>query len=520
MTARNVLFIMCDQLRWDHLGCNGHPALSTRNVDWLASRGVNFRNAFVQSGVCGPSRTSFYTGRYPASHGTTWNGVPLNLGELTFGEMLAEQGRALVLAGKTHVRPNTRAMKRLAIDGGSEVGRLLGAGGFVEVDRYDGHHDPGAETGYVDWLRRHGYGGERPWSDYVIGALDATGRLVSGYQMRNVHLPARVAKEHSETAYMTTRAVEFIERRGDEPWVMHLSYIKPHWPYMAPAPYHAMYPIGRCLPVHRDRRELDDPHPVLAAYRRQEECVNFMRDEVIDTVRPAYTGLVQEIDDNLGRLWETMERLGRFKDTLVVFTADHGDFLGDHWLGEKEHFYDTVQRIPFIVYDPDPAADATRGRVDERFVESVDAVPTFLDALGLPGHAERIEGRSLLPLTRAGAADDWRDGVFSELDYSFREARRILGRTPWECRAFMARTDRWKYVYWIGDRPQLFDLQADPGELVDLGRDAGHERVREMMKARLFDWFTRLKRRTTMNAQEIEARTATHKQHGVFFGVW
>ncbi len=128
-----------------------------------------------------------------------------------------------------------------------------------------------------------------------------------------------------------------------------------------------------------------------------------------------------------------------------------------------------MQRVPLIVYDPDPAADATRGSVETRFAEGIDLVPTFLEALGLPGARERIEGHSLLPLTRGASVSEWRDCVFSELDYGYREARRILGRKPDECRAWMVRTDRWKYVFWQGFRPQLFDLDADPDEYCDLG---------------------------------------------------
>ncbi|MFP5412718.1 MAG: sulfatase-like hydrolase/transferase, partial [Gammaproteobacteria bacterium] len=100
---RNVLFIMCDQLRWDHLSCYGHPYLRTPNLDALAARGVRFDRAFVNSGVCGPSRMSYYTGRYPGSHGATWNRVPLPIGEVTLGEYLRGAGRKLALAGKTHV---------------------------------------------------------------------------------------------------------------------------------------------------------------------------------------------------------------------------------------------------------------------------------------------------------------------------------------------------------------------------------------------------------------------------------
>lgn len=519
-SIRNVLFVMCDQLRYDHLGCTGHPYLRTRNIDWLASRGVNFERAFVQSGVCGPSRMSFYTGRYPSSHRATWNSVPLPIDELTLGEYLPDSGRMLALAGKTHWRSDVTAMKRLAIEGDCALGRLLNAGGFVEIDRYDGHVEPGKESGYADYLRAHGYVSEHPWNDFVTSALDEQGNLVSGHRLRNIHLPARIAKEHSETAYITDTAIDFIRARGDEPWVLHLSYIKPHWPYIAPAPYHAQYGLDRCLPVRRHPGELERQHPVLAAYRQQEECVNFMRDDVVAQVLPRYTGLVQEIDDQLGRLWEVLDKLERWKDTLVIFTSDHGDFLGDHWLGEKEHFYDTVQRIPYLVYDPDPAADATRGTRDARFVEAIDTVPTILDALGLPPRTERVEGHSLLPLTRGETPAAWRDAVFSELDYAFRPARLLLGRAPGECRAWMVRTADWKYVHWLDYPPQLFDLRNDPNEFVDLGDDGAHAATRAAMQERLYGWFARLKRRTSLTDREVDARTAVDKQQGVFYGVW
>jgi arylsulfatase A-like enzyme len=517
--VRNILFIMCDQLRADHLGCYGHPYLATKNIDALAARGVRFDRAFVQSGVCGPSRMSMYTGRYVSSHGATWNRVPLSIGEITLGEYLHDAGRTLALTGKTHVLPDAAGMARLDIDGADELGRLLGAGGFVETDRHDGHHpEPGSP--YAAYLRAHGYESADPWSDFVISAVAANGNIVSGWHMRNAGLSARVAEPHSETAYTTDRALDFIRAQGDRPWVLHLSYVKPHWPYIAPAPYHARYSLDQCLPVVRAAHELQSQHPVLEAYRQQEECANFMRDEVWQTVRPTYQGLIQQIDDHLGRIWDALDALSRFDDTLVVFTADHGDFLGDHWLGEKELFYDTVQRVPLIVYDPDRAADATRGSVETRFAEGVDLTPTFLDALGMPIATERIEGASLLPLTRAQSPAMWRDFVVSELDYSYRQARRTLGRAPDACRAWMVRTERWKYVHWQDFRPQLFDLVADPRELSDIGEDARHEQARREMRERLLSWFMRLKSRVTVTDGEVENGTAAHKRAGVFFGVW
>ena len=117
----NVLFIMADQLRWDHLACAGHPYLRTPNLDALARRGVRFTQAYVNSGVCGPSRMSYYTGRYPSSHGATWNRVPLSVGEVTLGEYLRDQGLHLALAGKTHVMVDHAGLARLQLEGGSEL---------------------------------------------------------------------------------------------------------------------------------------------------------------------------------------------------------------------------------------------------------------------------------------------------------------------------------------------------------------------------------------------------------------
>ncbi|MGQ3028188.1 MAG: sulfatase/phosphatase domain-containing protein, partial [Ferrovibrionaceae bacterium] len=131
-----------------------------------------------------------------------------------------------------------------------------------------------------------------------------------------------------------------------------------------------------------------------------------------------------------------------------------------------------------------------------------------------------VEGRSLLTLTRPGGDDAWRDAVFSELDYAYRQARLILGRPADRCRAWMVRTARWKYVHWQDLPPQLFDLAADPAEFFDLGRDPGHESVRAELRQRLLDWFTGLKRRTTQTLDDVAAGTHRYKQAGVFYGEW
>lgn len=512
---RNVLFIMADQFRHDHMGCAGHPHIQTPNLDALAARGTRFTNAFVQSGICGPSRMSYYTGRYVSSHGATHNRVPLSVGEVTLGWHLRESGRALTLAGKTHVIPDRQGMARLHADGANELAVLLREGWFQLVDRHDGHHaEPNGV--YAQWLREKGYDSADPWTDYVISVTDENGDTQSGWHMRHARHPARIQAEHSETAYTTDKAIGFIEGQGENPWVLHLSYVKPHWPYIAPAPYHAMYSANQCLPVSRHPAERG-AHPVQTAFMEDEPAQSFQRDDCIATVRPAYQGLISELDHHLGRVWEALDRLDLWKDTLVIFCADHGDYLGDHWLGEKELFHDCIQKVPMLLWDP----GATRRGVEDRPVQAVDIVPTILEALGLPPAPHLIEGRSLLGLTRGQPGETWRDAAFSELDWTFRGARRRLGIPVGNHHAWMVRTAEWKYVHWTtGMPPQLFDLVADPEEFFDLGQSAEHAAVRAEMKERLLAWFAALKRRTTITWEDAEKGTASYKKAGVFFGQW
>lgn len=517
--ARNVLFIMCDQLRPDYLSCYG-GAVHTPNIDRLAAQGVRFDRAFVTSGVCGPSRTSFYTGRYPISHRVTWNRVPLPLDELTLGDYLADAGMPLHLLGKTHFVPDTRGMKR-HFEVKQDMRGLVNEGGFTPVERYDGHFELAPDSPYRQYLIDNGYRSETPWTDFVIGSRLDDDSVASGWLMRNAPLAAQVEARHSETAYLTSRAIDFIEQKGGTPWVLHLSYIKPHWPYKAPAPYNDMFgPTDAPKPV-RSERERDNPHPVLAAYQKLEESEAFSQDHVVEAIRPVYMGLVKQIDDEIGRLLRRMEELGTLDDTLVIFTSDHGDLAGDHWLGEKEYFYDSVMKIPMIIRDPSAAADATRGTVSDAFVECIDIVPTILEFLDLPAQQHRVEGRSLAGLVRGETPVRWRTSVFGQLDYAYREARQFLDRGPQECNGFMVRGERYKYIWWQGFRPQLFDLRDDPGELCDLGQDASLQSVRDAMHAELLQWLAARKHRATETLQQVNDRTHAHERMmGILIGRW
>lgn len=523
--VRNALYIMCDQLRWDYLSCYGHPRLATPNIDALARRGIKFSNAYVQSPVCGPARMSSYTGRYVASHRSTWNFVPLPIDERTLGDYLRPAGVRVALSGKTHVEPDRAAMARCGIDPASERGLLLAEGGFEPFDRTDGVFpgDPSPlfqASPYGKYLAARGYGSGNAWHDWVNSAAGPNGEVLSGWRMRYARLPARIPEEHSETAYTTTRALEFIRAQGDRPWCLHLSYIKPHWPYVAPRPYHELYGPEDVPPAVRHERERA-AHPVLASYMQHEESRAFARDEVRRTVIPTYMGLVKQIDDHVGRVTACLAETGRSDDTLIVFTSDHGDYLGDHFLGEKELFHDASARVPLIVCDPDPLADASRGRVRDELAEGIDVVPTLLDAFGLPIPEHLLEGRSLLPFTRGPAPAAWREIAVSELDYAFRsDTVARLNRSVRSCRAVMLRDERWKYVHFDGFGPQLFDLRDDPEELADRGEDPALAGVRARFHDRLFEWMRSRNPRVTTPDAAVEGCWDRIRAGGVAIGAW
>jgi len=506
--VRNVLFVMTDQLRTDYLSAYGHPTLKTPNIDALAARGVRFTRACVQSPVCGPARISYYTGRYVTSHGATWNNIPLSVGEWTLGDYVRPLGPRVGLVGKTHMRIDRDGFSRLGLDQGSTAGRYAAECGFEPFARDNGLHpdfiyDPDAS--YERYLRERGYDGKNLWQDWANSGSDEDGALLSGWYMRNAREPARILEEHSETAWTTDQAMEFIRVQGDQPWVLHVSYIKLHWPYIVSAPYHDMYGPEDCVPAIRSEAEREDAHPVFKAFMQHPESVLFAKEEVRLTVAPTYMGLIKQIDDHIGRLMQFLEAKGRLDDTLIVFTSDHGDYMGDHWLGEKELFHEQSVRVPLIVVDPSDEAQATRGTVSDALVESIDLVPTFVQALGGQIADQRLEGRSLLVLLRRGAhAPIWREHAVSELDYSFRQARRDLGLGPSVARAYMVATDRWKYVFYERLRPQLFDLRNDPQELVDLGADPGHQPTLRDMADRLFEWSRQRKTRVTTADADVE----------------
>ncbi len=522
--ARNVLFIMCDQLRFDYLGCAGHPHLQTPAIDALARRGVRFTRAYVQSPVCGPSRMSFYTGRYMRSHGSNWNRFPLRVGEPTMGDALRDLGVRTALVGKTHMAADEAGLRRLGVPPNSPAGVFASECGFEPYERDDGlHPDPAPRPRYDTYLREHGFAADNPWEHWANSAEGPAGTLHNGWLLAHADKPARIPEQHSETAYMTRRAMDFIDeaRLAGSPWCLHLSYIKPHWPYIAPAPYHALYGAKDVLPATRSERERQDPHPVYRAFMQARVSRTFARAEVRARVIPAYMGLIRQIDDWLGRLFRFLDERDLTRETLIVFTSDHGDYLGDHWLGEKDLFHDCSAKVPLIVVDPSPEADSTRGTTCEALVEAIDLAPSFVEWFGGEVAPTLMPGYSLLPWLHGEHPARWRRFAVSEYDYAMMPARRTLGRAVNECRLTMIFDGRWKYVHAQGFRPMLYDLATDPEEFRDLGDDPEHAAERARLKEMLLEWAMTDHARITMPDAHIAAYgEAVQRGAGILIGYW
>jgi arylsulfatase A-like enzyme len=523
--VKNTLFIMCDQLRADHLSCYGHPHLHTPNLDALAAKGVIFDRAYVQSPVCGPSRMSYYTGHYVHAHGASWNFVPLKAGEMTIGDHLRPLGVKSVLVGKTHMRADLAGMSRLGIDPNSQIGVRISECGFDPYERDDGihpysGHDP--DPRYNDYLREQGYGGANPWEAWANSTEDENQVIRSGWFLKYSNRPARVPDEHSETPYITRRAMDFIREADDQPWCLHLSYIKPHWPYIVPSPYAEMYGPEHALPVIRDEREKRDAHPVYAAMMNHRVSATFAKPGVREAVMPGYMGLVKQIDDQLGVLFKFLEERGLTDSTMIVFCSDHGDYLGDHWMGEKDLFHEQIVRTPLIIYDPDTRADATRGTRSQALVEAVDLAPTLLDVYGGAAVPHILDGRSLRPLLFGAANNEWRKTVVCEYDYSFMESRAVLGTKSRDAWMRMIFDGRWKYVLFEGYRPMLFDLTTDPQEFIDLGADPAFAVERARLHELLFEWARRPRQRATVPDGAIESLEVQPRisEAGILIGYW
>jgi arylsulfatase A-like enzyme len=483
----NILFITADQWRGDAWGGAGHPVVKTPHLDRLAARGTAFLRHYTQAAPCSPARAALYTGLYQMTNRVVRNGTPLDRRHDTLALALRRHGYDPTLFGYTDqaIDPRTTAGDDPWLR--TYEGILPGFSVRVRVAEDNGP--------WISWLVGRGHPRPAdPWDIFRPVGEDA-GRITRA--------PARFGADETEAAFLTE---EFIRWHGEQsarrPWCAHLSYLSPHPPYVVPEPYASMYaddagPAFQRRPTARDERA---SHPFLnyqlgRQHRGEHFRIGAGDDLVCDwtdadfrLLRALYFGMISDVDTQLGRVFAHLEATGDADRTVIVFTSDHGELMGDHWSLGKYGWFDPCYHVPFVIADP--RRPQGHGQSIKAFTEAIDVLPTLLDVAGAPpiGH---LDGVSLLPFLEGHPPSAWRDSVHWEYDFrevATGEATQALGLPIDRCNLAVVRTDRFKYVHFAGLPPVLHDLADDPGETRNVVHDLAYTGARLEMAERLLSW--------------------------------
>ncbi len=478
-TPKNVLFILSDEFRPECLFGPWAKLVKTPHLDALMREGVFFERCYCQASPCAPSRMSIHTGRYMCSTGTVDNMTPLVDPEDNLGMWLRRQGLDPGIAGYNDYALDPRNLAADHPHRSSLSYDYFLPGYQVVLD-----HEYDSPEWFAS-LREKGYPPEQcdrhGMRSTVVPNDDLNGHLPC-------HYPAPYKAEDSEAHFLTDKAIDFISEKQGKGWFLNVNYIKPHPPYLSPAPYNDMYPPESVPEPVRQASERDTPHPYFPRMKPDSGKQEFLDELIWREVRACYLGMVTELDACVGRLVNALRESGEWDNTLIVFGADHGTYLGDHYLSGKPHFYEQAMHVPLIIRDPRPEANKTRGSRRADLVENVDLAPTicdFLNLLPLP----RAQGTSLLPLVAGNDHASGKPAAYFEFYYHNLLAEPSTAR-PAECRLWVRRDARYKYVI-FGESTLpavLFDLQEDPGEFTNLAGRAEYSEVCRVAAEELIRW--------------------------------
>ncbi len=435
MKPTNVLVILSDEHSRRVLGCYGHPMIRTPHLDRLAASGVRFSDAYCNSPICVPSRAAIATGRYPHQIRFWDNAIAYDGSVPSWHHRLKEAGHEVVSIGKLHFR---------GADDDNGFTREI-----MPLHINDGIGDP------MGWLRD-----PLPVRKATLRLARDAGRGNSSYQ------------DYDEK--ITNAAVDWLKAHAaapsGKPWALFVSLVCPHFPLIARPEFYDLYPESE-VPLPSLYAPHERPtHPYIAAFRKCQIYDEGFTDEAnLRRAIAAYFGLVSYTDHNVGRLMGALEQSGLADNTRIIYSADHGDNLGTRGLWGKSTMYEESAGVPMIVAGP----DLPRGFVCVEPVTSVDFFPTILDWAGVaPNPADRdLPGAPLDQVARGVAA-----------------TRTVLCEyhaTGAATGAFMIRKGRFKFVYYVGMPPQLFDLDADPQETRDLGQEPGYQGLVAQCEAEL-----------------------------------
>ncbi|MEO8751517.1 MAG: sulfatase-like hydrolase/transferase [Casimicrobiaceae bacterium] len=428
MTPSNVLFIFSDEHDPRYMGCSGNSFIKTPNLDRLAARGTRFANAYTPCPVCVPARASLATGRYVNEIGYWDNAIAYDGRVPGWGHRMQDAGMRVESIGKLHYR---NATDPTGFDRQQEPMHLLNGIGQL----WGSVRDP------------------MPLKAGRSALYDKVGPGTSNYNRYDERI------EQLASAWLDDRA----QAPDAKPWLLFVGLVAPHMPLVVPQEYLDLYPLDqielpKLLPRNGYRR-----HPwVERMASHWDHDATLGSDERRKLAIACYFGLITFLDARIGRLLDALERTGLAATTRVIYSTDHGDNLGTRGLWNKDVLYRESTGIPLIMAGPGIAP----GKVSYTNVNLVDLYPTFLDAVGVaPIERERtLPGGSLFAI--ASEPDDTGRIVLSE----YHAVGAVSG-------AFMLVRERYKYHYYVGFRPELFDLQADPEETNDLAEDPEYRGV-------------------------------------------
>ena len=431
MDATNVLFIMSDEHNPRMMGCAGHPLVKTPNLDRLAERGTRFTANYTTNPICVPARTSFATGRYTHDIGYWDNALAYDGKVRGWGHRLQDEGIRVESIGKLHYVNETdptgfdrQQIPMHIMDG---IGQVWGS-----------VRDPLPESPPSP-------PGARPGG----GIIGKAGPGESNYNRYDQNI-----------GELTCEWLRDVAKTGDgKPWVLYAGFVAPHFPLIVPQEFFDLYPLADLEMPKLLPSDGHAWHPWIAARPRMSRPDgDGVDEEVTRRALAAYLGLCTFVDAQIGRVLDTLEECGLSDNTRIVYTSDHGDNAGTRGLWGKGNFYEESGGIPLILAGP----DIPKGETNNTATTLIDAYQTILQATGLnPQDAEEnLPGHSWLDLL---GTDDAERTAFSEYH--------AVGSPS---AGFMLRDRKFKYHYYVGFEPELFDIQSDPQETTNLAADPSH----------------------------------------------
>ena len=482
--TKNVLFIIADQQRADHVGFMGNHVVRTPNIDAIAARGTVFENAWVSNPVCMPNRSTIMTGRMPTAHGVIFNDRTLDWSSNTFVRRFREAGYRTGLIGKSHLQHGMSKNAVVPFRGRGAYDSPYPAGwdqiedfelylegnpepveDFYGFDHIELSIDHGARVSghHLQWALEKG----AAWEDlFVEYEAEAPGQHRSPHWWQIYQPP--YAEEFHSTAFVTEQTIKFIETAHGQskPWFAWCSFPDPHHPMTPPGDwFHRHHPQDMALPESR-HDDLGDAPEHLRIYQSTDPTAQrnwvapcgYGNDELLKEAIAATYGMIEMIDDGVGQITAALQRLGIADDTIIVYTSDHGDMMGDHGLFLKGfmHYRGTLQ-VPMAIAVPGKRAQRTT-----RLSSSIDLGPTLLDLCDVPAF-DGIQGVALTPTLDDGA-HGVRDWVLIEDDVAAITAK--LTPIPGKTRTLV--TEQARYTRNSKGEEQLFDLLDDPDEMSDI----------------------------------------------------